>query len=229
MMQVIRSNERFTHDAGWLQTRWHFSFSHYHDPANMNFGPLRVFNDDVVQPGGGFPTHGHAEMEILTYVISGALEHRDSSGGHGVLRAGDVQHMTAGRGIRHSEYNPSATEPVQLLQLWFMPRQRGLTPGYQQQHFAATPGTLVPVASGWSADGALPLEADATVYVGQLPQGTRARQALRGSRGYVFVIAGSVEINGQQLHAGDQARITGETDIALAATGDAHVMAIDLA
>lgn len=141
MLQIIPDAERYRFQSDWLDTRWHFSFDHYHDPKNVSFGPLRVFNDDVIAPGGGFPMHSHREMEIVTYVISGTLEHRDSLGNTGQITPGEIQRMSAGTGIRHSEYNASEDEPLHLVQLWILPAEDRLTPSWEQQRFSLTART----------------------------------------------------------------------------------------
>ena len=137
MCQIVPSEQRYHFHNDWLSAYWHFSFDHYYDPDNVSFGPLSVFNDDTIQPGKGFPTHGHKEMEIVTCVLAGELEHRDSTGGHGTIGAGEVQRMTAGTGIRHSEFNASTEAPLHLLQIWILPNEAGLKPGYQQKSFSA--------------------------------------------------------------------------------------------
>src|SRR6202790_3656481 len=148
MIKTIRADERYHAETDWLNTHWHFSFDHYHDPANMNFGPLQVFNDDVVAPAGGFPFHSHREMEIVTYIIDGALEHRDDMGNVGVIRPGEIQRMSAGTGVRHSEYNPSKKDRVHLLQLWIMPSVKHLEPSWEQKSFSwdERSGQLLPIA-----------------------------------------------------------------------------------
>jgi len=229
MVQIIPDIQRFLFENDWLKTRWHFSFADYYDPENMSFGPLRVFNDDVVQPGGGFPMHPHGEMEIVTYILEGELEHRDSAGGHGVLQAGDVQHMTAGRGIRHSEFNPSATKPVHLLQIWIAPNQPRLAPGYEQAHVDVHAGQLTPIVAGKASNGTLHMHQDATIYVGRFAGGEHITHALPSHRrAYVFVIRGDIVVNGQTLHAGDQARISGEVAAELAPSTAAELLLIDL-
>ncbi|HEX9760376.1 MAG TPA: pirin family protein [Candidatus Acidoferrales bacterium] len=231
MTQIIRAGERYHHDAGWLSTYWHFSFDHYHDPANIQFGPLRVFNDDVVQPSGGFPMHAHREMEIVTYVLSGTLEHRDSLGNTGQIGPGEVQRMSAGTGIRHSEYNPSETEPLHLLQLWVIPAVRGLAPSWEQKQFTREQrtGRLLPVAvpaekgdgntfAPLSVNGAVSIHQDATIYVSRLEPGQQVTHTLgEGRRAYLFVTEGEVRWNGETLRAGDQARITDTLELRLAA------------
>jgi redox-sensitive bicupin YhaK (pirin superfamily) len=229
---VIRSAERHHADAGWLSTYWHFSFADYRDPENMNFGPLRVFNDDVVRGGGGFDMHPHRDMEIITYVISGQLEHRDHLGNRGVVRPGEVQVMSAGRGIVHAEFNASPTDDVRLLQLWVTPRRRGSEPRWEQRQFTPEQraGKLLPVvtaseASGAASRGTLKIDQDATVYVSRLKAGDRVehRPKERGRKAYVFVIDGAVTLDGgTKLSAGDQARVEmgDEASLPLAASQD---------
>lgn len=232
MIQVIPSDRRHQVDFGWLRANWHFSFGDYWDPANAGFGPLRVFNDDVVQPGGGFDLHPHRDMEIVTYVIDGELEHRDHLGNRGVVRAGEVQVMSAGRGIRHAEYNPSTERPVRLLQVWIHPRTKGLEPRWEQRRFAAEErqSRFLPVVSGQTdASSPLRIDQDATVYVSSLPAGRRvAHRTTSDRKVYFFVIAGGVSVNNQPLSAGDQARIEGETQLDVVATRDAELILIDL-
>ena len=166
MITITRSKDRHTGDFGWLQARWHFSFADYYDANNMGWGPLRVFNDDVIQGGKGFGLHGHKDMEIITYVLGGALERSDSKNNKGVLHPGEVQVMSAGRGIMHSEYNHLKDAPSSLLQIWIEPRTRGREPSYGQKPFdvAGQPDRLVPLASGQGAEGAMTIDADATIY-----------------------------------------------------------------
>src|SRR5687768_2817967 len=198
MIQVIRSDERHHSDAGWLSTYWHFSFSDYHDPANMNWGQLRVFNDDVVQPGQGFGMHPHRDMEIITYVIDGELEHRDHLGNRGVVRPGEVQVMSAGRGIRHAEYNPSQTAPVHLLQLWVLPRRTGAEPRWEQRVFGPEErsGRLLPVVSSGETPNTLTIDQDATIYVSRLGKGQEvAHESTPGRKAYLFVDRKSTRLN----------------------------------
>jgi redox-sensitive bicupin YhaK (pirin superfamily) len=241
-VQVIRSGERHHADHGWLDTRWHFSFADYHDPDNMNFGPLRVFNDDVVRGGGGFDMHPHRDMEIITYVISGQLEHRDHLGNRGVVHPGEVQVMSAGRGIMHAEFNASATEPVRLLQLWVLPRHRGLKPRWEQRQFTPDQraGRLLPVVTPAGADGTpvakgqtLQIDQDATIYVSSLKAGQTVehRSAAPGRKAYLFVIDGAVTLDGDtKLDAGDQARVElGEARaLSVRADADAELILLDL-
>lgn len=233
MIQRIASDSRHHQDFGWLDTRWHFSFSDYHDPENVNFGPLRVFNDDVIAGGGGFDLHPHRDMEIVSYVVRGGLRHRDSTGNDHVTTRGGVQVMSAGKGIFHSEHNASDSDPMRLLQLWIIPRTRGLPPKWAPKDFNAAldaaGGEFVPLVSDGSVPGTLPIDRDATISVARPPVGkTLARDLAAGRLGYAFVVTGRVTLNGQVLAAGDQARISGEPSLAFRAEEDSEIMFIDL-
>ena len=225
MIQTIRSNDRYHAETDWLSTNWHFSFDHYHDPANMSFGPLRVFNDDTVAPAGGFPFHSHREMEIVTYMIDGELEHRDNVGNAGIIRPGEIQRMSAGTGIRHSEFNASEDHPAHLLQLWIMPAERALKPSYEQTSFplGAREGKLLPIAvpAGKNGNGnsnAVQIHQDATIYTSLLAPGQSVTHNVAdGRRAYLFLIKGSLTLNGKTLSAGDQARVTSERELQIAA------------
>jgi redox-sensitive bicupin YhaK (pirin superfamily) len=225
MIQTIRSKDRYHAETDWLSTNWHFSFDSYHDPNNMNFGPLRVFNDDIIAPAGGFPFHSHREMEILTYMIDGALEHKDSMGNTGVIRPGEIQRMSAGTGVRHSEYNASAEAPAHLIQLWIMPAVQHLRPSYEQKSFSLSSrsGKLLPIAvpAGKNGNGnsnAVQIQQDATIYTSVLGPGDSITHKLApGRRAYIFVIHGSLALNGELFGAGDQARVTDERELRLAA------------
>jgi redox-sensitive bicupin YhaK (pirin superfamily) len=231
MLKVIKSGERYHADMGWLSTYWHFSFAEYHDPANMHWGPLRVFNDDVIQPGKGFGAHPHSDMEIITYVLEGELEHQDNQGNKGVIHPGEVQVMSAGTGIVHAEYNHSADRPVHLLQIWVMPRTRRLKPRWDQRRFASEErsGKLLPVVSSGDLPGTLAIDQDATVSVSALRAGQEVIHRSRaGRKAYLFVIAGRLRVNGTELARGDQARIAEEPELRLAATEDAELILLDL-
>lgn len=216
MIQTIRSEDRYHAETDWLSTKWHFSFDHYHDPGNMSFGPLRVFNDDTVAPAGGFPTHSHREMEIITYVIGGALEHKDNMGNTGVIRPGEIQRMSAGTGVRHSEFNHSKSEPVRLIQLWILPAIQHLQPSWEQKEFSLSGriGRLLPIAVPAGSNGhssAVEIHQDATIYTSLLEPGqSLSHKMAPGRRAYVFVIHGNLVLNGLALAAGDQARISRE-------------------
>ncbi len=231
MITLRRSQERGHADHGWLDT-WHsFSFDGYHDPAHVHFGPLRVLNEDYVAPGAGFPPHPHRDMEIITIVLEGAVAHQDSTGGAGTVRPGEVQVMTAGTGVVHSEFNPSDAERLHLLQIWIMPDARGHTPRYDQKTFgaAARRNVLLPVVSGGGGNGALTIHQDATLYVSDLEAGRTLTHALGpGRRAYVFVTKGELEVNGTALVAGDAAQIEREQRVALRGAAPTELLLIDL-
>jgi redox-sensitive bicupin YhaK (pirin superfamily) len=229
--QIIRSGERHHQNIGWLDTRWHFSFAEYYDPANEHWGALRVFNDDVIQPGQGFGMHPHRDMEIITIVLDGALEHQDSLGNRGVIRPGEVQVMSAGRGIVHSEYNHSREEPLHLLQIWIFPRTKRLTPRWEQRAFSdeEREGRLLPVVSGGEIPGTLTIDQDAAIYLSRLAAGEQVtHESKPGRMGYLFVIEGGVELKGAALAAGDQARLDGVTHIEIRANKNAELIYLDL-
>lgn len=230
-MQIIRANDRFHIESDWLSAYWLFSFDRYYDPNNMTFGPLRVFNHDTVAGGGGFPTHPHREMEIVTYVLEGALRHKDSTGGAGLIRAGEVQRMTAGTGVAHSEFNPSETETVRLLQMWVLPERSGLKPSYEQKQFTTEQrtGALLPIASGQDAPGTVKIHQDVTFYVSRLREGDRVTHELKpGRRAFLYVIGGEITLNEERLGAGDQARVTDVTKLEIAGARESEVILIDL-
>ena len=227
-----KSDSRGKANFGWLDSRHSFSFGSYHDPAHMGFGPLRVINDDRVAPGGGFAPHPHADMEILSYVLDGGLQHQDSLGNGSVIRPGDVQRMSAGTGIRHSEYNASKTEPVHFLQIWIIPERRGIAPGYEQKAFPASEkqGRLRLVASRDGREGSVTLHQDADMYATLLGQGQQAAHELRPGRGaWIHVARGSVALNGTPLSAGDGASISAPGRLVLDQGQDAEVLLFDLA
>jgi redox-sensitive bicupin YhaK (pirin superfamily) len=231
MIKVIKSEERHHADMGWLSTYWHFSFDTYYDPGNMNWGALRVFNDDVIQPGQGFGMHPHRDMEIVTYVLDGELEHSDNQGNTGVIHPGEVQVMSAGTGIVHSEYNHSRERLVHLLQLWVMPRTKGSRPRWEQQRFTPEDrrGILLPVVSAGDIPGTPAIDQDATIYVTALRAGQAvAHKSRAGRKAYLFVIQGSLSVNGIPLTTGDQARIADEPELTLEAGEDAELILLDL-
>jgi len=225
-----RSLDRGRANFGWLDS-WHtFSFGEYHDPKHMGFGPLRVINDDRVSGGGGFPMHRHADMEIISYVLDGALEHKDSLGTGSVIRPGDVQRMSAGTGIRHSEYNASKTEPVHFLQVWIVPEANGLAPGYEQQTFTEDDkrGRLRLVGSRDGREGSVTIQRDVDMFAALLAPGDSVRHSLRPARAaWVQVAAGSVSLNGVQLEAGDGAAMETAGKLTLEGTGE--VLVFDMA
>lgn len=231
MIRVIPADQRYHADFGWLSTYWHFSFSDYYDPGNVNWGALRVFNDDTVQPGQGFGSHSHRDMEIITVVLEGALEHKDSLGNVGVLRPGEVQVMSAGSGIAHSEYNYSKTDPLHFHQLWILPRRKGSKPRWEQREFPAPPrtGKLLPVVSSGEIAGTLAIDQDAQIYLSRLQGDQQAVHSSRpGRRAYLFVIRGAVELNGERLAQSDQARVADETQLTMRAQGEAEFILLDL-
>lgn len=231
MTNIIKAKDRFHAESDWLSTYWLFSFDRYYDPNNLQFGPLRVFNDDVIQPAGGFGTHPHREMEIVTYVLKGALSHKDSTGGIGVISAGEVQRMTAGTGIAHSEYNASDKDPVHLLQMWVLPAEPGLKPSYEQKQFTLEQreGVLLPIASGQNKGDAVKVNQNVTFYVSNVRPGDKISHELaQGRRAYLYVIDGDVAVNDYRLSAGDQARITNESRLDISSSQQSEIILIDL-
>jgi redox-sensitive bicupin YhaK (pirin superfamily) len=232
MIRIRRSADRGHFDHGWLDTYHTFSFAGYDDPDHRGFRQLRVINEDRVAPGVGFPPHGHRDMEILTVVLSGAVEHRDSMGNRTVIRPGEVQRMTAGRGVTHSETNPSPSEPLHLMQIWIHPERRGLDPDYEQRTFPADErrGRLRVVASPDGRDGSLTLHQDASLYAGALGDGDAVEHALApGRHAWVQVTSGSVAIGDTTLHAGDGAAVSDEAAVHLRSVGAADLLLFDLA
>jgi len=222
MITIRKADERGHFDHGWLDTRHTFSFASYHDEDHMGFRALRVVNEDRVKPGEGFGTHGHRDMEILSYVLEGALAHRDSTGGEGVLRPGEVQRMSAGTGVRHSEFNGSREEPVHFLQIWILPDRPGHRPSYEQKLFpeAERKGKLRLVASPDAADGSLAIHQDARVYATVLGKGEAVRRAIaEGRHAWVQVARGEVAVNGRTLRAGDGAALSDEAEVAIEGAG----------
>ena len=231
MITLRKANERGHADHGWLDSYFSFSFAEYHDPQHMGFSSLRVINEDVVQPGKGFGTHGHRDMEIITYILAGALEHKDSMGNGSVIRPGDVQRMSAGRGVQHSEFNPSQSELVHLLQIWIVPNVRGIEPEYEETHFdaASKRGRLRLIASSEGRDGSVTIHQDASVYAAMLDGAERASHALApGRKAYVHVARGSVTVNGNALGAGDALKASGESAIVLERGENAEILLFDL-
>ena len=231
MFTLRKAEDRGHANHGWLDT-WHtFSFAQYHDPQHMGFSDLRVINDDRVQPGQGFGTHGHRDMEIITYVLDGALQHKDSMGNGSVIRPGNVQRMSAGRGVRHSEFNASQTEPVHLLQIWIEPNVTGIEPGYEEKHFTDDEkrGQLRLIASPDGAAGSVTIHQDARVYAALLDNTDKVMHTLAaGRKAYVHVARGEVTVNGHKLSGGDGARIDNESRIEFADAGNAEILLFDL-
>ncbi|MES2129900.1 MAG: pirin family protein [Pseudomonadota bacterium] len=231
MLEVRKSAERGIGDHGWLTSRHSFSFADYRDPKHTGFGPLLVINEDRVAPGMGFGTHGHRDMEIISYVLDGALEHKDSMGTGSVLHYGDVQRMSAGTGVRHSEFNHSQREPVHFLQIWIEPATMGIAPSYEEKHFdtASKQGRLRLIASNDGRDGSVLVHQDAALYASVLASGDALSLPLAAGRlGYVHVVRGSVTVNGIALDGGDALKLSGEAAITLDAAGEAEVLVFDL-
>lgn len=232
-MTVIRPSDARGHaNFGWLDSRHSFSFGHYYDPEHMGFGSLRVINEDRVQPGAGFDTHGHQNMEIISYVLEGTLEHEDTLGTGAVIRPGDVQRMTAGTGIRHSEYNHSKTDPVHFLQIWIVPERDGLEPSYEQKSFDAGEkrGRLRLVGSRNGRDGSVTIHQDVDMYAGLFDTGESAEFEIRQGRGaWVHVARGDLNLNGHRMTQGDGAALDRPGVIKIQGEKDAEVLVFDLA
>jgi redox-sensitive bicupin YhaK (pirin superfamily) len=231
MIRVRKSGERGKADHGWLQSNFSFSFDQYYDPENMSFGPLRVMNEDQIEKGMGFGMHPHNDMEIITYLISGQLEHRDSMGNGEVLNRGEVQTMTAGSGIRHSEFNPSSELSTHLIQIWIVPNQVGLAPAYQQKVFSdeMKHNRLQAIASPDGRDDSLPINQDAIIHASLLTEGEAIGYDLtEGRTGWLQLISGRVSVNEVDLGAGDGAAVVKESEIKIIALEDAEFLFFDL-
>ncbi|MSO99077.1 MAG: pirin family protein [Rhodospirillaceae bacterium] len=231
MISIRKGTERGHFRNDWLDSRHSFSFGGYYDPQHLGFSALRVINDDLIGPGGGFPTHGHKDMEIITYVLDGAIEHKDSLGNGSVIRPGDIQRMSAGSGIMHSEFNPQAGEGTRLLQIWLLPNARGIAPGYEQIHVPASErsGKLKLVASPDGREGGVTIHQDALLYAGTLKPGEVATLSLADKRtAWVQVAKGAVTLNGTAMAEGDGAAVKKETALNIAATQPAEVLVFDL-
>jgi redox-sensitive bicupin YhaK (pirin superfamily) len=230
MLNIIRANQRYSQNTEWLKTFWLFSFSNYYDPSNVNFGKLRVFNDDVVAPGGGFPNHPHDEMEIITIVLDGEITHEDSMGNRSVLKAGGVQGMTAGTGLSHSEFNGS-NKPLWLYQIWIYPHTKELEPGYDQKDFerSSFKNHLLPVASGQGITDAVKIHADATIYRSSLDADHAIDFKTEQERKiFIYVTAGNLVVNNEMLHGGDQARIEYENFLKIKTDNYSEFILIDV-
>jgi hypothetical protein len=231
MMKIRPASERGHANHGWLDSHHTFSFADYHDPAHMGFRTLRVVNDDRVAAGQGFGTHPHRDMEILSYVLEGALEHKDSMGTGSVIVPGDVQRMSAGTGVRHSEYNASKTDPVHFLQIWLLPSKPGIAPGYEQKTFSAADkrGRLRLVASPDGRDGSVTVHTDALVYAGLFDQGQGGEVAVpAGRHAWVHMARGKARVNGQSLGEGDSAGLSDEKLVRIEGVADAEILVFDL-
>jgi redox-sensitive bicupin YhaK (pirin superfamily) len=231
MQEIRRAGDRGYADHGWLKSFHSFSFADYYDPEHVEFGPLRVINEDRVNPGQGFGTHGHRDMEIISYVLEGELAHKDSTGSSSTIRPGDVQRMSAGRGVQHSEFNPSASEGVHFLQIWIQPHTRGISPSYEEKHFSASEkrGRLRLIASPDRAEGSVLIQQDARVYAGLFAGDESANLAIEpGRRAYVHVARGGVKANDVPLQAGDALKLTDTVELTLRQGRDAEVLVFDL-
>ncbi len=229
---IRKAGERGAANFGWLDSRHSFSFGQYYDPEHMGFGPLRVINEDRVAPGGGFPTHPHRDMEIISYVLDGALAHKDSTGVGSIVRAGDVQRMSAGTGVRHSEYNASDHSPVHFLQIWIVPEREGLVPGYEQKRFGAEEkrGRLRLIASRDGREGSLTIHRDVDVYATMLAGGESvSHDVAPGRAAWVQIARGALAVNGVQLEAGDGIAVSDADDLRLEGRGEAEALVFDMA
>jgi quercetin 2,3-dioxygenase len=232
MITIRKSRERGHLDHGWLDTYHTFSFDQYYDPAHVHFRSLRVINEDRVAAGKGFPTHSHRDMEIITYILAGALEHRDSMGNGSVIRPGDVQRMSAGTGVAHSEFNPSDSDAVHLLQIWIMPRARNLPPSYEQTNFSENErrNRLRLVASPDGSDGSVTIQQDAKLYAAMLDPGAPIEHTLPDKRyAWLQVARGSLNLNEQELRQGDGAAVVRESSLKIVASEEAELLLFDLA
>ncbi|QDT51752.1 Quercetin 2,3-dioxygenase [Symmachiella dynata] len=231
MINIRKADERGFADHGWLKARHTFSFAGYRDPQHMGFRALRVMNEDRVQPGRGFGTHPHQDMEIVTYVLEGAIEHKDNMGNGEVLWPGEFQHMSAGTGITHSEFNPSSDKPLHLYQIWLKPREKGITPSYDQKRFddAGMTNRLRLVASPDGADGSLVIQQDTQIFLSKLGQSQRVTHNIASERyAWLQVLRGSVTLNGLDLQTGDGAAVSEEQQLEIVAATDAEIMLFDL-
>lgn len=231
MLSIRKSGDRGVTRSDWLNSRHTFSFADYYDPAAMGYSVLRVINDDIIAPSGGFPTHPHRNMEIITWVLSGALEHRDSLGNGSIIRPGDAQRMTAGTGVTHSEFNPSRDAPIRLLQMWIVPNRPGLAPGYGQRNFgeAERRARLCQIVSPDGQDGSITINQDARIFAGLIGDGVWREYVLKsGRRAWLQIARGEVLVNGTRLGEGDGAAIEEEPNIRIQSAGDSEVVIFDL-
>jgi hypothetical protein len=231
MIELRRSNERGYADHGWLKSFHSFSFADYYDTAHMGFGPLRVINEDRVAPGMGFGTHGHQDMEIISYVLDGALAHKDSMGNGSTIRPGDVQRMSAGTGVRHSEFNHAKDSVTHFLQIWIEPNEKGIAPSYEEKVFStdAKRGRLRLIASNDAREGSVKIHQNASIYAGLFNGDENATYVIaKGRLGYAHVIRGSVRVNGVELNAGDAAKLREEENVDISSARDAEILLFDL-
>lgn len=233
MIKIIRANEHYRNKAGWLDTTHHFSFGEYFNPEKMSFGPLRVFNDDTIQPGTGFDLHQHHDMEIITYVIDGELEHKDNQGNHGIIQPGEVQRMSAGSGIMHAEFNHSAEKSLRLLQIWVFPNKKGLQPSWEQEKFSEEERLdkllLVVAPDETMVEKALHIHQDVTFYISSLTPNHNMEYKLKPARkSYLFVIDGEIQLNHNIMKTRDAATIENENQISIISSKSTELILIDL-
>ena len=224
MIDIRRKDEHYRMRAGWLDARWHFSFSNYYDPQNLNFGPLRVFNDDLIDGESGFPLHPHQNMEIVTLVQGGVLTHYDTTGNSGEIKPGDVQKMSAGTGIQHSEWN-YGTEPVRLQQIWYLPSRKGIRPNYAQQEYTVSDSGLTIVGSPWGAAGGVPIYQDVVMALAERKEPFDL-ELPRGRGAYIYAVSGDNAVDGEELRQGDVARVVERDRVRL--SGDGRFLIIDV-
>lgn len=231
-LEIQRSEERGRGEHGWLHTRFSFSFADYYNPERLNFGALRVLNDDIIDAGAGFPTHGHDNMEIVTIVLEGAIEHKDSTGGHGIIPAGDVQRMSAGSGVQHSEFNASKTEPVKILQTWVFPKEQNIEPSYDQKTFKKEDrvNRLQLVVSGYKEKDTLYTHQNSRYYLGNLNADTKVKHSLKSTEHgvYVFVISGKIKVENKELNERDAMGISETDDFEIEAITNSEVLLIEV-
>ena len=233
MQQIIQEKEHFQKSLGWLDTYHHFSFAEYHNPDKMNYGPLRVFNDDIVQPGTGFDFHPHKDMEIVTYVIDGELEHKDNFGNHGVIKAGGVQRMSAGKGVMHSEFNHSKKNPLRLLQMWFLTKEKGLSPSWQDKQYTKQDrqDKLLQVISSDTSNNETPLQIhqDVRMFVSSMTRGKKLEYKFQDNRiGYLFVVTGDLDLDGNVLKTRDAVMIEKQETVSFTANPQTELILLDL-
>jgi len=231
MIEIIPADSRGAADHGWLKAKHSFSFADYHDPERMGFGSIRVINEDRIEPSQGFGTHPHKDMEIVTYIINGALEHKDSMGNGSVIRAGDVQRMTAGTGVRHSEFNHSESEAVHLLQIWILPQELSLQPGYEQEHFDREDklNQWRLIASSDGRNSSMRVHQAVDLYASVLEAGIQLQHSFAsGHSGYLQIVSGTMIANGEQLEAGDGAAINDENELMVESASEAEAILFDL-
>ncbi|MBA4406855.1 hypothetical protein C0389_06235 [bacterium] len=232
MIEIRKSNERGKTKIDWLESYHSFSFGEYYDPSNIHFGPLRVMNDDIILAGGGFPTHSHRDMEIVTIVLEGTVAHKDSTGGQGTITVNEVQRMTAGSGIQHSESNPSVEEVLKLLQIWFIPNKQNLTPSYEQKKFSheERQNKLLKVVSGNKEDGIIFINQNAEIFLSDLDKGRMIKHEIKENRCvYLHLIEGNVDVNGKSLLPGDAVKLFQETDFTLNSRENSKIILFDMA